>query len=579
MAKATPDEPASPSRSRRPRRSRVRASRPVTVCGAQRRTLRPDPIGDPRAEAQRLVARIARDLLESPADELRLTEAIGAVGSSSTPTRRRCSRSRPTTGRCSARAVARPVDPGRGPRSPNVSRSRRSRGSPSTSIGSGCRSSFPGSPTSRRPRRRAPQPVELARRAVRSASCRCGATSRTVGRALRRLAARRPAAVAGADGAARHHRRRAPERAGPPQRRERAARLRSRFRAVLRESPDVVVIWGEDGSVEFASAALERITGVAGSAFDFEHAPDLVHSDDVLGMCVRYGSHCRNRASPCPSPSDPRRRRVEWRHLEGTYTNLLDEPFVAGVVLNARDVTDRVGLEVELSQAQKMAALGRMAGSIAHDFRNLTFAMRSFGGARPRPRRARRTLDDGAAGDRARLHPCRLAGVPAPGVRSAVRDRSTAVAPARVLEELRPAPRTARPRRRRVSSSCRVPTCPVFGISGTQLEQILVNLTTNAIDAMPDGGRLRVALDDRAEGCASHRGRRHRRRHGRGRAQPGVRAVLHDEDERRGQRARALDRLRGDGRGRRAPSPSRATWVRGPRSGSSLPPAEGACEA
>ena len=67
-----------------------------------------------------------------------------------------------------------------------------------------------------------------------------------------------------------------------------------------------------------------------------------------------------------------------WRHLEGTYTNLLDEPFVAGVVLNARDVTDRVGLEVELSQAQKMAALGRMAGSIAHDFRNLTFAMRSF---------------------------------------------------------------------------------------------------------------------------------------------------------------------------------------------------------
>src|SRR4029077_14378540 len=67
-----------------------------------------------------------------------------------------------------------------------------------------------------------------------------------------------------------------------------------------------------------------------------------------------------------------------WRHLEGTLTNLLDEPFVAGVALNARDVTDRVGLEVELSQAQKMAALGRMAGSIAHDFRNLTFAMRSF---------------------------------------------------------------------------------------------------------------------------------------------------------------------------------------------------------
>jgi hypothetical protein len=265
---------------------------------------------------------------------------------------------------------------------------------------------------------------------------------------------------------------------------------------VLRESPDVVVIWGEDGDVEFASAALERITGVTGTAFDFEHAPDLVHSDDVLGMCVRYGEALSQPREPVPVALRIRAVDGSWRHLEGTYTNLLGEPFVAGVVLNARDVTDRVGLEVELSQAQKMAALGRMAGSIAHDFRNLTFAMRSF---------AELALDRAERGEppttelqeivRGCIHADSLAsqllafGQP-------VVARSTAVAPAVVLEELRPTLERLVPddvELELVEGS----ELPRVGISGTQLEQILVNLITNALDAMPDGGRLRVALDAR----------------------------------------------------------------------------------
>jgi PAS domain S-box-containing protein len=268
----------------------------------------------------------------------------------------------------------------------------------------------------------------------------------------------------------------------------------SRFRAVLRESPDVVVLWREDGGVEFASAAIERITGVVGAAFDFEHAPELVHADDVVGMCVRYGE----------SLSEPRRpvavtlrvRAVEggWRHLEGTFTNLLDEPSVEGVVFNARDVTDRVGLEMELSQAQKMAALGRMAGSVAHDFRNLTFAIRSF---------AELALEHAEHGTPAgtELHEIVRGCIHADSLVSQLLafgqpavTRCTVVDPGAAMVELVPVLRTLVPDGVRLELD-QAPALPRVGVSPTQLEQILVNLVANAVDAMPDGGRLRVALD------------------------------------------------------------------------------------
>lgn len=158
-----------------------------------------------------------------------------------------------------------------------------------------------------------------------------------------------------------------------------------------------------------------------------------------------------------------------------------------------RDVTEQRELEVQLAHAQKLEAVGRLAGGIAHDFNNLITAISGYaellrtGLAVDDPRRT--DVDEilRASGRAARLTQQLLAFARRQMVQPRVVDLNQVVADvASLLRRLLGADIV-------LEVSTAAHALPVL-IDPGQLEQLLVNLSVNARDAMPSGGRLTVTL-------------------------------------------------------------------------------------
>jgi signal transduction histidine kinase/ActR/RegA family two-component response regulator len=165
-----------------------------------------------------------------------------------------------------------------------------------------------------------------------------------------------------------------------------------------------------------------------------------------------------------------------------------------GRVWSFRDVSKRTRLEAQLRQAQKMEAIGLLAGGVAHDFNNLLTVIfgyaelleRQLEGSPVGAREVRRILD--AAERAARLTRQLLAFSRQQILQPELLDLNA------VLADLKPM--LARLIRENVE--IRLELASEIGpirVDRGQLEQMLVNLAVNARDAMPNGGTLTFATD------------------------------------------------------------------------------------
>ncbi|HWA75453.1 MAG TPA: response regulator [Polyangiaceae bacterium] len=162
-----------------------------------------------------------------------------------------------------------------------------------------------------------------------------------------------------------------------------------------------------------------------------------------------------------------------------------------GSIALLRDITRQRRLEQQLSQAQKMEAIGRLAGSVAHDFNNLLSVILTY---------STMLLGDMNAVDPMRedLESIKKAGEKAADLTRQLLmfGRKQVLAPRLLdLSELVRESETILRRLLREDIEFVVfcePALRKVRVDPTQIDQVVMNLTVNARDAMPEGGKLTI---------------------------------------------------------------------------------------
>lgn len=266
----------------------------------------------------------------------------------------------------------------------------------------------------------------------------------------------------------------------------------SRFQSLVQHSSDVVIILGSDGRVSYVSPAAETVFG-PGTVVQGTLLADRLEDAGRNALEALFGRrsgpggqlHCRMTASA-----------GRWLDVDIVWTDMRADASVNGIVLNCRDVTERNELERQLHHAQKLDAVGHLAGGLAHDFNNVLMAIRGYtellrdelpaqGQAGEDLRHIEHAVDRAAEVTRKLLAFSR---------KQAVQPRVLDLN--RVLADLQPLLRQLMTHRIEVSLETEPRLWPVMADQG-QMEQVIINLATNARDAMPEGGVLRIVTCNR----------------------------------------------------------------------------------
>jgi PAS domain S-box-containing protein len=194
--------------------------------------------------------------------------------------------------------------------------------------------------------------------------------------------------------------------------------------------------------------------------------------------------------TPPGSPGDWRHRTKDGSIIEvEVSSNPITFQGREAVLVLANDVTEKKKLEAQLLQAQKMEAIGQLAGGVAHDFNNLLgvitgyteLLLKDLGAVHPGVRRAEEIQK---AADRAGSLTRQLLAF----------SRKQVLVP-EVLDLNNVLDDTERMLRRLIGEDIQLVTVFASGLGRVkadpgQMEQVIVNLAVNARDAMPRGGKL-----------------------------------------------------------------------------------------
>ena len=133
---------------------------------------------------------------------------------------------------------------------------------------------------------------------------------------------------------------------------EEALRAReARFRALVQNSSDIILLFDSEGTVLYQSPSIERLLGYRPEDWigrNVFHDP-IVHPDDAAAKQVFFEKARNHPGAPVTAEFRLRHADGSWRDVEAVGQSFLHDPGVAGVVANYRDFTERKRAEEALA--------------------------------------------------------------------------------------------------------------------------------------------------------------------------------------------------------------------------------------
>ena len=268
-----------------------------------------------------------------------------------------------------------------------------------------------------------------------------------------------------------------------------------------------VAIYAEDGRVMSANDAALRILGVA--AGEFTGAPlkgwEIVHEDGTpfdrdewpSRRALRDGRRSYGVLVGIRRPGSD----AQWLSVSATPLRLGDASLPDGALVTFADVTsvrqaaEQVAhMTQQLWQSAKLATMGELAASIAHELNNplgtVTLSVESLQTELPAADARQRTLDVIA-------QEVQRMGSLVAGLLEFSRRSARQISTVDLREEIRATLKLVQYHLRNRNVAVELAFAehvPMLHADRQQLRQLFLNLVTNAADAMPEGGSLRISV-------------------------------------------------------------------------------------
>ena len=261
------------------------------------------------------------------------------------------------------------------------------------------------------------------------------------------------------------------------------------FRSLIENGSDLITVLNAHGVIRFQSPSSQRLMGYTPEQLVGQNCFAYIHLDDIPRVQRALAQGMANPGMQVPAELRFRHQNGQWRTLQSIGKSIAGQAEEGFIVVNSRDISDTRALEEQFRQSQKMEAIGQLAGGVAHDLNNiLTVVQIQIDllkcGAPLAPAQLESILDIEKASRRAadltrqllmfsRRQAAQKTDLDLNGIVTNITRMIQRILGEDIGIHIRYAPQPL----------------PVHADVG-MMEQVLMNLTVNSRDAMPNGGRL-----------------------------------------------------------------------------------------